>query len=137
MERGKEYYLNGNFVTFWSELKDNKDFVVVEDSDGVLKVARLSSLKDKEDTYEWQRKERYKKELEAITAEAEKNFDEVAEKIVDKALSSLATRIRLNAMFGEPANASFALTVVAELEKMIKDKKDIKEKLTKEVDPFA
>lgn len=39
-------------------------------------------------------------------------------------------------MFGDASNASFALTAVAELEKMIKDNGDVKEKLKKKADPF-
>lgn len=136
MERDTEYYLDGDIVTFWSALKDNKDFVVVSTGDGDLRTARVSSLQNKEDTYQWQQKEKYKKELEAITADAESNLDQIVDKIVDKALKNLATRIRLNAMFGDASNASFALTAVAELEKMIKDKGDVKEKLKKKADPF-
>lgn len=142
MDKKQEYYNSSvGYVTIFAEVVDQPDFVVVEENGGYgeLSVIRKKDLVKKEDSYEYKERERRKKELEAIASEAEKRLDEIAEQLVDKSLKSLSTRIRLNAMFGKAENASFALTIVAELEKMIKEKpkETLKEAIKKKADPFA
>lgn len=141
--KDQEYYADGEFYTYYGEINSDdeysKNFAIMRDCEGVLCIQTKERLKLKEDTYEWQRKLQHKKELEELTAEAEKRLDEIADDIVNRALESLATRIRLNAMFGKASNATFALTIVGELEKMVKEKpkEAIKEKLNKKDDPFS
>ncbi len=57
-----------------------------------------------------------------ITAKAQENLDELAEKVVDKALKSLASRIKFNVAFGKSTGGeAYAIILSTELEKMIRE----------------
>lgn len=141
-ESNQEYYhSSAGYCKIFASVEGKEDLVIVKNNegyDGDLVVVDRKGLIKKEDSYEYRMREKQKEELEAVTAYVKKNMQKLSTKLVDAALKDLGTRIRLNAMFGEPANASFALTVVAELEKMIKDKEKLK-KVIKDhkEDPFA
>src|SRR5574344_2187267 len=121
----QEYYYNGSYVTIFSEVTADPDLVVVTDGNdyGELLVVRKNSLKKKEDSYQYQQAQKRADELRLITQKAQENLDRLTEKLVDKAIISLASRIKFNVAFGEGGSAApYALMLSQELEKMIKDK---------------
>lgn len=134
----QEYYYNGGYVTIFSEVTDHPDLVVVTDGNdyGELLVVRKSSLKKKEDSYYYQQAQKRAEELRLITAKAQENLDKLADKLVDKAIISLASRIKFNVAFGEGGSAApYALMLSQELEKMIK--KDAPKVIAEKEDVFA
>lgn len=124
MQKGDEYELSGDYVTIWGFVQDNDtDVIVLNGGDyGELQVVRKSELKKKEDSWRWQQEVKKKEELEAITRKAKEDLQKVADKVVDKALSALASRIKFNSIFGDGGNLAWAGLVIKELEGMIKEK---------------
>lgn len=126
MDKDQEYYHSSSgFCTYFADVEGRKDLVVVKNKegyDGDLVVVDRASLQKFEDTYEYKQRTKQKEELEAITKKAKDNLNDVASKIVDRALADLASRIKFNAMFGKGGNLAWSGMVIDELEKLIKDK---------------
>lgn len=122
LKQGVQYYSSGDFFEYIEDVPSMPDFAVVrEGGDGYITVARKSDLKPYEESWQWQRKEAAKERLEKVTAKAQANLDKLTEKLVDKALISLASRIKFNVAFGEGGvHNAYALMLSTELEKMIR-----------------
>lgn len=122
----QEYYHNGEYVTIFAEVAGHPDMVVVSNSDGYgdFSVVRKESLVTKEESYEYKQALKRKAELEALTAKAKVDLDAVADKVVDKALIALSSRMKFNTLFGKDIgnSGSWAFMVMQELEKLVKDK---------------
>jgi len=122
----QEYYYNGGYVVIVGGVEGEEDLVVVNESNsyGGMHVARRSELVKKEESYTFKQAEKRKKELEAITKKAQDNLDKLADKVVDKALISLSSRMKFNVAFGKDMSnsAGWALMVADELKKMVKEK---------------
>lgn len=122
----KEYYHNGGYVTIVGGIEGQPDYVVVDEGGdyGSMLVARRKDLTPKEESYTWKRQLDREKELKDITKKAEENLNAVADKVVDRALNSLASRMKFNAVFGESdgGTTGWAVVVSNALKDMIKDK---------------
>jgi hypothetical protein len=119
----QEYLYNGEYVTIVDPIGDSDDLVCVSNDHDELIVARRSNLTKKEDSYGFKKAEERRKELNDITAQAEANLDKVVEKVIEKAVASLSTRMKLNAVFGKDIGTAggWALMVSDELTKLIKE----------------
>lgn len=124
MKKGDEYEHSGDYVTIWGFVEDNDtDVIVLNGGDyGELQVVRRSELNKKEDSYRWKQEVAKKEQLEAIAKKAEENLQKVADRVVDKALSALQSRIKFNSIFGDGGNLAWSGLVVDELNKLIKEK---------------
>ena len=134
----QEYYYNGGYVTIFSEVTDHPDLVIVSDGGdyGELLVVRKDVLKKKEESYQYQQAQKRADELRLITQKAQENLDKLTEKLVDKAIISLASRIKFNVAFGSGGSAApYALMLSQELEKMIK--KEAPKVIAEKEDVFA
>jgi hypothetical protein len=119
----QEFLYNSEYVTISRVLPDEDDLVIVENDHGELIVARFSSMERKEDSYYYQKAEERKAELQAITKRAEANLNKIADKIVDRSLNALASRMKFNLVFGKAGEGNnWVMPIVDELHKMIKDK---------------
>lgn len=119
----QEYLYNSEYVTIFYVPPDEDDLVIVSNDHEELIVARFSNMELKEDSYHYQKARERKKELEAITKKARENIDKIADKVVDKALIALASRLKFNLVFGKSGSGnSWVMPIVEELEKMVKDK---------------
>ena len=117
------YMYNREEVKILHNVEGDNDLVVIGQRDGYgdYMVAKKSSLVKLEDSYEFKRAKERAEELRLITAKAKENLDKLTEKLVDKAIVSLASRIKFNVAFGEGGSAApYALMLSQELEKMIK-----------------
>lgn len=124
LEPGKMYCCYGDFYYYIEDVPSNPDFAICQEGgdDGYMTVCRKSDLKPQEETWQWQQKEKYAAELQKKVDVVQANLDELAEKVVDKALKSLASRIKLNVAFGKGGASDYAaLTVAQEVEKMIRE----------------
>ena len=136
LKQGVQYYSSGDFFEYIEDVPSMPDFAVVREGDGYITVARKSDLKPYEESWQWQQKEAAKERLEKVTAKAQANLDKLTEKLVDKAIISLASRIKFNVAFGSGGSAApYALMLSQELEKMIK--KDAPKVITEKEDVFA
>ena len=123
MNKDQIYMYNRNEVKVYHEIPDMPEYVVVLDADGYGEwiIARKTDLVKKEDSYEFKRAKERAEELRLITAKAQENLDKLTEKLVDKAIISLASRIKFNVAFGSGGSAApYALMLSQELEKMMK-----------------
>lgn len=123
-EPGKEYWSYGDCYFYIEDVPHNTDFAIVREGgdEGYITVVRKSDLKPIEETWQYQQKAKYKAELERVTETAQANLDELAEKVVDKALKSLASRMKMNIVFGKGgAGNAWALTITEELEKLVRE----------------
>lgn len=120
----QEYLYNGEYVTIFKKVEGDKDLVVVSNDHEELIVAHKSNLQKKEDSWGYQRSLERKKELQSITADAQARFDELVDEVVDKAISALSLRMKMNTLFAKDMNnaSGWAIQIVSELEKLIKEK---------------
>lgn len=123
----QEYYHSSvGYCMIWGDVVDKPEMVIVsENSDyGSITVVKRSELVKKEDTWEYKQAQKRKEEIEAITKKAEDNLNAIASKVVDRALRSLASRMKFNVAFSSDLGnaAGWAITISNELEKMIKEK---------------
>lgn len=119
----QEYLYNNEYVTIYRVLPDEDDMVIVSNDHGELIVASFSSMERKEDSYYFVKAEERKQELEAITKKAKDNLDKLVDKLIDKSIIALSSRIKFNVAFGEGGSAApYALMLSQELQKMIKEK---------------
>lgn len=128
LEVGKEYWSYGDCYYYVEDVPSMPEFAVVRESgdDGYVTVVRKSELKPKEETWQWQQKQKYAAELQAIVDGAQGNLDKLADKLVDKAIIALSSRMKFNVVFGKGSGNAWALTIVEELEKLIKEEaKDV------------
>ena len=138
MDKDQIYMYNREEVKILHEVEGDNDLVVVGPRDGYgdYMVAQKSSLVKLEDSYEFKRAKERAEELRLITAKAQENFDKLTDKLVDKAIISLASRIKFNVAFGDGGSAApYALMLSRELEKMIK--KDAPKVIAEKEDVFA
>lgn len=134
----QEYYYNGSYVTIFAEVADHPDMVIVTDGNdyGELNVVRKDQLQKKEESYTFKQAQKRADELRLITQKAQENLDKITEKLVDKAIISLASRIKFNVAFGQGGSAApYALMLSQELEKMIK--KEAPKVIAEKEDVFA
>ena len=125
MDKDQIYMYNRDEVKVHHEIPDMPEYVIVLDANGYGEwiIARKTDLVKKEDSYEFKRAKERADELRLITQRAQENLDRITEKLVDKAIISLASRIKFNVAFGSGGSAApYALMLSQELEKMIKDK---------------
>lgn len=136
MDKEQEYYYNSGYVTIWAEVEGKPDTVIVAEAGnyGDLHVADRKNLVKKEDSYQFKRAQERADELRLITQKAEENFDKLKDKLVDKALLALASRMKFNALFGAGGNVAWAGLVIEELEKLVKEKAE--ETIKDKKDPF-
>lgn len=125
LEAGKEYWSSGDVFIYIEDVPHNPEFAICReggDDYGYMTVCRKSDLKPREETWQWQQKEKYKQELEKVTEKVQENLDELAERVVDKALKSLSSRMKMNALFGDnSSNLAWIGVVTQELEKLIRE----------------
>lgn len=127
----QEYIYHSEYVTIVDKYDHGDEMVIVVNDQEELLVAQRSLLKRKEDSWGWKRQEERRDEIQLITAKAQENFDKLADKLVDKALSTLATRMKMNVIFGKDLDNAdgWAIMISKELEKLIReDAKAIMEK---------
>lgn len=135
---GGEYYYDGDFYIYIEDVPSMPEFAIMREGgdDGHITVCRKSNLKLKEDSWQWQQKQKHADELRLITQKAQENLDKLTEKLVDKAIISLASRIKFNVAFGSGGSAApYALMLSQELEKMIK--KEAPKVIAEKEDVFA
>lgn len=119
----QEYLYNSEYVTIYHIIPDLDDAVIVKNDHGELIVANFSEMELKEDSYYYKQARARKQELEAITKKAEANLNKIADKLVDRALRSLSSRMKFNLVFGKAGEGNnWVMPIVDELEKMIKEK---------------
>lgn len=138
MDKDQIYMYNRNEVKVHHEIPDMPEYVVVLDADGYGEwiIARKTDLVKKEDSYEFKRAKERAEELRLITQKAQENLDKLTDKLVNKAIISLASRIKFNVAFGSGGPAApYALMLSQELEKMIK--KDAPKVIAEKEDVFA
>ncbi len=124
MAESNEFYYEGDYVYIWADVKDKPEFVVVSDGSdyGELRIVRRDKLIKKEDSWTWKQKQKQADDLRLVTAKAEEQFEKVVEKVIKAATSTLATRMKMNILFGkEMAGAGLAMTVVDELNKLVRE----------------
>lgn len=138
-KRDVVYCSSGDFFYYVEDVPHNPDFAICReggDDYGYLTVVRKSDLKPREETWQWQQKQKHADELRLITQKAQENLDRLTEKLVDKAIISLASRIKFNVAFGSGGSAApYALMLSQELEKMIK--KEAPKVIAEKEDVFA
>jgi hypothetical protein len=123
LKEKQEYYYNGGYVTIWAEVEGKPNTIIVAEVDGDLHVAHRNNLVKKEDSYYFKKAQERENELRLITQKAQDNLNKLTEKLVDKAIIALASRIKFSAVFGSGGSAaSYAIMLSQELEKMIKEK---------------
>lgn len=127
MSAQEYYHTSVGHCIIWGETKDHPDMVIVSENGeyGSLYVVKRDELVKNEDTWEFQKAKERADELRLITAKAQENLDKLADKLVDKAIIALNSRMKFNAVFGKETNgatAGWVLTVVDELKKLIKEK---------------
>ena len=118
------YYYNGYQCNIINEFaRNNKRYAVIEYTSGDYEehaVVLVSSLQVYEQTWEYKQREKRKAE----TKELEDKHAEVVHNIKNEAVQSLITRMKLNTVFGKDEKMNeIALALVAELRKLIEDKK--------------
>lgn len=137
LKQGVEYYSEGDFYIYIEDVPSMPEFAVVREGgdDGYITVVRKNNLIPKEESWQWQQKQKYADELRLVAAKAEENLDKLKDRLVDKALQALSSRMKFNALFGKGGNVAWAGLVIEELEKLVKEKADdvIKGKDGKEV----
>ena len=120
------YVSSGDFFYYIEDVPHNPEFAICRESGddyGYLTIVRKSDLKPREETWQWQQKQKYDDELRLLTSKSEENFDKLKDKLVDSALKSLASRLKFNALFGkDSSNMGWVGLVVDELNKLIKEK---------------
>lgn len=133
LKEGVEYYSEGDFYIYIEDVPSMPEFAVVREGgdDGYITVVRKKNLIPKEESWQWQQKQKHADELRLITQKAEENLDKLKDKLVDKALIALASRMKFNALFGKGGNVAWAGLVIEELEKIVKDKAEETIKETK------
>lgn len=138
MDKEQVYYCNGEYVKIYAEVKDEPDLFVIKNESGYgeLSVVHRNGLTKKEDSYEYKQQQKKADELRMITAKAQENFDAIVEKVIAKAISRLQSRMKMNIVFGKDMgnSAGWAMTIVNELEKLIKEV--AKDEVKDEKDPF-
>lgn len=137
MDNQEYYHSSVGHCMIWGDVVDKPDMVIVsENSDyGSLIVVARKDLVKKEDTWEFQQAKKRADELRLITAKAQEQFDKLADKLADKALISLASRMKFNALFGKGgAGVAWAGLIIEELEKLVKEKAEEVIKDKKELD---
>lgn len=121
----EEYYHSSvGYCTIFGDIVDKPELVAVsENSDyGTITVVKRSELVPKEETWEFTQAKKRADEIRLITAKVQENLDELAERVVDKALKSLASRIKFNVAFGEGgSHSAYAIMLSTELEKLIRE----------------
>ena len=138
MDKDQIYMYNRDEVKVHHEIPDMPEYVIVLDANGYGEwiIARKTDLVKKEDSYEFKSAKERADELRLITQKAEERLDKLTDKLVDKAIISLASRIKFNVAFGSGGSAApYALMKSQELEKMIK--KDAPKVITEKEDIFA
>lgn len=132
------YMYDREEVKILHKVEGRNDLVVIGQRDGYgdYMVARKSSLVKLEDSYEYKRAKERADEIRLITQKAQENLDRLTEKLVDKAIISLASRIKFNVAFGNGGSAApYAIVLSQELEKMIK--KEAPKVIAEKEDVFA
>lgn len=116
------YYLHGGKVTLVSEYTyKDREYCVVYGGDDDFTTCRKSDLQKWEETWHYQEEQKRKARLEQWKA----CEDQIVERMQNKAIKSLASRIKLNAFFGKSGGgAAYTLVIMEELEKLIKEDKD-------------
>jgi predicted Zn-dependent protease len=109
-------FLRDREVQIINEFTDeNTEYCVYSfvDGWGDFKVTAKSNLQKEEDTYSYKRN----KHLE----ELDRKIDEKTREIQDKAIKTLASRIKLNSAFQDTKTGYAGLLIAEELEKIIKN----------------
>lgn len=118
------YMIDGEEMVIAYSVEGERDLVIMHERNGYgdYIVARRVDLVKKEDSYEYKNAQKRADEIRLITQKAQENLDVVADKVVDKALKELASRIKFNVAFGEGgASGAYALVLSEQLTKMIKE----------------
>lgn len=120
----QEYLYNSEYVTIANDVTGEPELVVVVNDHEELIVARRKNLQKKEDSWGYKRELERRDELRLVTAKAQENLDKLVDKVVDKALASLSSRMKMNVVFGKDIGNSggWALMISDELGKLIKEK---------------
>ena len=125
IDKTKEYYYNGGYVTIVGEIEGQPDLIAVDEGGdyGSMMVARKKDLTLKEESYTYKKAQERADELRLITQKAEENYEKIVEKIIKAAVSTLQTRIKMNVLFGSSNGNgadSWALIISNELSKIVK-----------------
>lgn len=114
------YFLNGTRVSLMHEFEyKDVQFAVVNAGDGEFLVCRKENLKKWEDTWRYQEEQKREQKL----ADYKRRHDEIVGAMQKKAINQLATRIKLNSVFGALSgdNSAIGVALAQELEKLIKE----------------
>lgn len=134
IDKTKEYYYSGAYVTIVGEIEGQPDLIVVDEGGdyGSMIVARKKELTLKEESYTYKQAQARADELRLFTQKAEEDFEAIVEKVIKVACKALQARIKMNVLFGSASSGNgWAVTVADELEKLIKE--DTKKTIEKEL----
>lgn len=134
LDKTKEYYWNGGYVTIVGEIEGQPDLIAVDEGGdyGSMMVARKKDLTLKEESYTYKQAQARADELRLLTQKAEGNFEAIVEKVIKVACKALQARIKMNVLFGSASSGNgWAVTIADELEKLIKE--DAKDTIKKEL----
>lgn len=115
------YFVNGQKVVLVTEFTyKEREYCVVYGGDDGFSVWQKSYLKKWEETWNYQEEQKRKARLEQWKA----CEDQIVQRMQNKAIKSLTTRIKLNAFFGSKVGGgAYAVVLAEELEKLIKEDK--------------
>lgn len=136
LDKTREYYYNGGYVTIVGEIEGQPDLIAVDEGGdyGPMIVARKKDLTLKEESYTYKKAQERADELRLITQKAEENYEKIVEKIIKAAVSTLQTRIKMNVLLGKgggDGSDTWAIIIANELNKIVKD--DAKAVIEKEL----
>lgn len=116
------YFLNGGKVVLVSEFTYNeREYCVVFGGDDEFSVTRKENLKKWEETWHYQEEQKRKARLDKWRA----CEDQIVQRMQDKAIKALSTRIKFNAFFGKNSgNNAWIAVITDELDKLIKEDKN-------------
>lgn len=113
-------YYKGNKLVPLIDFRFNGDIFTVCDDGEWFSVERKEHLGEKKLSYQ----EKKNKEIDKITEKLNSNKDKVVSFLVESAIAEMEKRIKMSIAFGKDGTTDFAIAVLPEVKKMIKEKAD-------------